>query len=425
MFDNLATWFGYGNSGGSPGITNYSSNLNSYAHYSGWTDSGGNFVTPVTSLVGAIRQNVGVGTPTLAGTAGDVVYYENPKKGQYLGWVYTVENGWYRVGNVSLSRDANINLFDQIGIGTTSPNSSFLRISNVLNVDSNGVGIGTTSNNGYKLFVSGNTNVSGAVTASYFYGDGSNLTNLNASSTGWTNVTGGIYNTALNSVGIGNSQPQYNLDLGVTGTGNIDLYVRNIAQFADTVEANFVNVSGMLTASAFDLDSLLGRINSGIVTTSRLSVGSGSTVIYTNTTSVGIGTLSPRAKLDVEGHTRLKTYSENVEPLTISSNVVTIDLTKAQTFTLDVTSSISQFVLINPPSGSTSFTMKITQNSTGYGVGIDTFRTSGGVVIPVYWPGGGVVPQVTTTPNRTDMYSFKTFDGGTTLYGVVGGQNFG
>lgn len=62
MFDDSATWFGYGNSGGSPGITNYSSNLNSYAHYSGWTDSGGNFVTPVTSLVGAIRQNVGVGT---------------------------------------------------------------------------------------------------------------------------------------------------------------------------------------------------------------------------------------------------------------------------------------------------------------------------------------------------------------------------
>jgi hypothetical protein len=62
MFDDGATWFGYGNSGGSPGITNYSSNLNSYAHYSGWTDSGGNFVTPVTLLVGAIRQNVGVGT---------------------------------------------------------------------------------------------------------------------------------------------------------------------------------------------------------------------------------------------------------------------------------------------------------------------------------------------------------------------------
>jgi len=371
------------------------------------------------------KYTVGVGTPTLAGNPGDVVYYENPKKGAYLGWVYTVENGWYRVGNVSLSKDANINLFDQIGIGTTSPNSSFLRISNVLNVDSNGVGIGTTTNNGYKLFVSGNTNVSGAVTASYFYGDGSNLTNLNASSTGWTNVAGGIYNTALNSVGIGNSQPQYNLDLGVTGTGNIDLYVRNIAQFANRVDANLVNVIGIITASNFDLQSASGRVTAGIITSSLLSVGAGATVIRTTSTSVGIGTLSPRAKLDIEGHTRLKTYSENVEPLTISSNVVTIDLTKAQTFTLDVTSAINQFILINPPSGSTSFTLKITQNSTGYGVGIDTFRTSGGSTIPVYWPGGGVVPQVTTIPNRTDMYSFKTFDNGATLYGVVGGQNFG
>jgi hypothetical protein len=62
MFDDGATWFGYGNSGGSPGITNYSNNLISYANYSGWTDSGGNFVTPVTLLDGAIRQTVGVGT---------------------------------------------------------------------------------------------------------------------------------------------------------------------------------------------------------------------------------------------------------------------------------------------------------------------------------------------------------------------------
>ena len=62
MFDDSATWFGYGNSGGSPGITNYSNNLNSYAHYSGWTDGGGNFVTPVISLLGAIRQTAGVGS---------------------------------------------------------------------------------------------------------------------------------------------------------------------------------------------------------------------------------------------------------------------------------------------------------------------------------------------------------------------------
>ena len=42
----------------------------------------------------------------------------------------------------------------------------------------------------------------------------------------------------------------------------------------------------------------------------------------------------------------------------------------------------------------------------------------------VYWSGGGVKPIVTTIANKTDIYSFKTFDGGSSWYGVVGGQNF-
>ena len=44
-------------------------------------------------------------------------------------------------------------------------------------VDAEGVGIGTTAN-GYKLNVVGDVNVSGALTANSFTGDGSGLTNL-------------------------------------------------------------------------------------------------------------------------------------------------------------------------------------------------------------------------------------------------------
>ena len=33
---------------------------------------------------------------------GDIVYNANPNEGGYVGWVYTVENGWRRFGNVSL-----------------------------------------------------------------------------------------------------------------------------------------------------------------------------------------------------------------------------------------------------------------------------------------------------------------------------------
>ena len=90
-----------------------------------------------------------------------------------------------------------------------------------------------------------------------------------------------------------------------------------------------------------------------------------------------------------------------------------------------MTSIVNNFTIINPPSDSSSFTLKVTQDSTGgYSVGIDTFRNSGGSPIPVYWS-GSVIPIVTTTANKTDIYSFITFDGGSSFYGVPGGQNFG
>ena len=132
--------------------------------------------------------------------------------------------------------------------------------------------------------------------------------------------------------------------------------------------------------------------------------------------------------LDVSGHTKFKTYSEAVASPSISANEVTFDLSAAQSFTITATDDINAFVLTNPPSGATSFTVKILQDSTGgHSVGIDTFKNSSGTAIPVYWP-GGVVPIVTTTADKTDIYSFKTFDGDDVtsagLYGVVGGQNF-
>ena len=80
------------------------------------------------------------------------------------------------------------------------------------------------------------------------------------------------------------------------------------------------------------------------------------------------------------------------------------------------------------PAGASAFTIRVTQPSAGdIAVGIDTFKDSSGTVIPVYWP-GGVVPVVTTTASKTDIYTFKIFDGenitSSGLYGIIGGQNF-
>ena len=104
---------------------------------------------------------------------------------------------------------------------------------------------------------------------------------------------------------------------------------------------------------------------------------------------------------------------------------MTLDLDQHQTFTVTTSEAITYFKLQGVQAdSSTTFTIKILQGSTAYGVGIDTFKDSGGSAIPVYWPGGGTLPEVTQTASKTDIYSFMTFDGGSSLYGVVGGQNF-
>ena len=140
--------------------------------------------------------------------------------------------------------------------------------------------------------------------------------------------------------------------------------------------------------------------------------------------SVGVGTNVPRARVDIDGSLKIKTSSENVHALSISAGNVDVDLSKAQSFTLTVNSAVTQLTLVNPPDDATAFTIKILQDSTGYSVDIDDFRDISGNTIPVYWPAGGVIPIVTTDPSRIDIYSFKTFDSGASLYGIVGGQNF-
>ena len=40
----------------------------------------------------------------------------------------------------------------------------------------------------------------------------------------------------------------------------------------------------------------------------------------------------------------------------------------------------------------------------------------------VKWP-GGTAPTLTSTLNKRDIYQFVTYDGGTTIYAIIVGQN--
>jgi hypothetical protein len=374
------------------------------------------------------KYTVGTTEPTLAGNTGDIVYLDNPEEGGYIGWVYTTDNDWYRFGNISISLTSNVYTFDQVGIATTSPGNSKLLVGSgttQVSIDGNGgVGIGTTAN-GYKLHVIGNTNIVGTVTATSFIGNGAGLTGLTNDSL-WGGVDvglgTGIYPFNLLNVGIGTSVPGFNLEVGSPGTGGTSLWVNNGARF-DYLNASNVNITGIITASSYRFNGGTGSVNAGIVTTGTLVVGTAGTVITTTSSQlVGVGTASPREKLDVEGTLRTKIVREAVHTLSISANIVTVDLSIAQNFLLSATANVNSFTITNPPSEVSSFTIKITQDATGGRIiDIDDF---GGFAIPVYWPGGGIVPSITSTAGRSDIYTFKTFDGGANWYGVVVGQNF-
>ena len=383
------------------------------------------------------KYTVGIATPSLAGNPGDVVYNANPTKSGYVGWIYTTENDWYRFGNVSLEKTLSVKIFDSVGIATTTPGTNLLKVGSggtQFSVDTHGrVGVGTTA----KVFqfrvqgdsyLSGNVNSAGIITASQFIGDGSALTNLQNDSLFSGTAVGlgtGIFPNNLVRVGIGTSVPHFPLDVGTTdttvSTARTDLKVRNDAIFDGRIDVNNVNVTGILTAASYKLDSTSGEIRVGIITANNIVVG---TALSTTSNQTGFGTATPRAKVDIEGSTKFKTYSEYVEELDISGGNVNVDLSIAQSFTLTVDEEVTQFTLLNPPSGATAFSILITQDSTGYPVAISAFKDSGGSAITLKFPAGGVVPIVTNVASKSDIYSFKTFDGGSTLFGVVGGQNF-
>jgi hypothetical protein len=405
------------------------------------------------------NYTVGITQPVLAGNAGDVVFNANPSKGGFIGWVYTTDNDWYRWGNVSASSTESVGIFDRVGIATVSPGGCQLVIgsgrtesesgfnasgrSSVIVSCGGSLGIGTTRPE-YDLHVVNNIFAAGFVTASYLYGDGSNITNLPTDSKWQGNETGvganpGIHTGPDSFVGIGSTMPDALLSIQYSttqtakafaiksgfGTELIGINTLGRVGLGITNPRGILDVNGQFISNQFALSGV-GTVNAGVITaTTTLRAGVGGTVFHASGSSVGIGTIIPRATLDVDGSARFRTYSEAVATVSPVGNVVTIDLSRAQSFNVNITSIVNNFTIINPPNDASSFTLKITQDSTGgYSVGIDTFRNSGGGNIPVYWS-GSVIPIVTTTANKIDIYSFITFDGGSSFYGVPGGQNFG
>ena len=391
------------------------------------------------------NYTVGVSAPVLAGNPGNAIFKANPAEGDTWGYVYTTANEWRAMAPISLSRDERIFTFDRLGIANATPGEAHLKVgagTSQFTVD-NGVGIGTTAN-GFDFRVLGSVKFDGTVTDNFgnsgaagnvFTSTGVGVSFVSVGALdGWedTPANDGIYDKKLSKVGIGTSTPRVILEVGSTvGAAVTTMLVNHEARFAGIITANNLTVTGFTTSvGGFDIQSSAGQITAGIVTSTHLNVGIGSTTISTIVDRIGFGTATPREKVDIEGRLRTSAISEHVltPPIDTVGKIMSIDLSRASVFDATLNNDVDKFRLFNIPTDGGTFTIKLTQDATGSrGALVDVFETEGGVSIPVYWP-GGVVPVMTPTANRTDIYSYKFFSGANItsmgLYGVVGGQNF-
>ena len=113
----------------------------------------------------------------------------------------------------------------------------------------------------------------------------------------------------------------------------------------------------------------------------------------------------------------LRYYNEVLASPAITANVLTLDLSTAQMFTVSLNANITTFTITNTPA---------TANRS---IGFTLIFTADGTARTVTW--GAAVkwanndpPTLTSTNAKKDILSFVSPDGGTTFYGFIGGLNF-
>lgn len=115
---------------------------------------------------------------------------------------------------------------------------------------------------------------------------------------------------------------------------------------------------------------------------------------------------------DLYGVAKLTEVSSSAS---ISSNTLTLDLSKGTVFYASLNADINTLTISNPLTpGASSFTLILTADGTQR---------------VITWPGSvswnnSLTPTPSSTNGVRDVFSFMTLNGGTNWYGFISGQNF-
>jgi hypothetical protein len=228
------------------------------------------------STLGSVQVSSGI----ITASSGIVTYYGDGSKLQGVSAFFVVSQSLTNSPTyITFARDVGVS---SIGVSTVGSNSFVF-------IPTTGfVGIGTTIPTS-KLDVRGDVNVSGVVTAIRFSGDGSTITNINATSlVGYTtysitsgvstNVIGGIASvTSLSVSGIGTTIPvrvgSGNSIVVIDSMGEIGVGTAN-PQYPLDVVGNVRFTGNLYANSVISTDSNVGEIvrtTSGVLTTNSLN----------------------------------------------------------------------------------------------------------------------------------------------------------
>lgn len=232
--------------------------------------------------------------PTLSGNSGDVVTNSNPSTNGYLGWVYTNENSWQPFGFIGTDRRG-------VGLSTGTVNN-YLGFATLINITGSGLSITGSYNNAtgiatINLGADPRIGIYTGNNADYFIGNASKLNFVGygiSVRTRFSSITG------LTTVIIENI-PDFFEDTINLPTGDVESFQYNagggVFGGANIFKYDVANTRVRLQGSSST--DLLKIVQSGIGNAVRVENASSGLFVITNSGLVGVGSLTPAAKLDI------------------------------------------------------------------------------------------------------------------------------